>query len=157
MNDTVKRFNDRMIAPNYEGAKRLGVHARVYPGDPVICTRNHYKHGVVNGQLGRAARIDPRIEITWDGEDPISSRPVPLEMSLDVSLAYAITCHKCQGSASTAVIVALEDAPMITREWLYTAITRARQHVLIVGEPNDLAKIINRRSSRQTGFKLTLE
>lgn len=157
MNDTVKRFNDRMIAPNYEDAERLGLHARVSPSDPVICTRNHYKYGVVNGQLGRVARIKPQIEITWDGDDPLSSRPVPPEMSLDVSLAYAITCHKSQGSASNAVIVALEDAPMITREWLYTAITRARQHVLIVGEPNDLPKIIERRSSRQTGFVLTLE
>ena len=156
-NDTVKRFNDRMTAPNYEDAERLGVHARVYPGDPVICTRNHYKHGLVNGQLGRVARISPHIEITWDGEDLMSSRSVPPEISLDVSLAYAITCHKSQGSGSPAVIVALEDAPMITREWLYTAITRARQHVLIVGEKNDLAKIIERRSLRQTGFKLALE
>lgn len=156
-NDTVKRFNDRMIAPNYEDSKRLGVHARVYPGDPVICTRNHYRHGVVNGQLGRVVRIYPQIEITWDGDDPISSRPVPPEMSLDVSLAYAITCHKSQGSASPVVIVALEDAPMITREWLYTAITRARQHALIVGEPSDLPKIIKRRSSRQTGFAPALD
>lgn len=157
LNDTVKRFNDRMIAPNYEDSKRLGVHARVYPGDPVICTRNHYKHGIVNGQLGRVARIYPEIEITWDGDDSISSKPVPPEMGLDVSLAYAITCHKSQGSASPAVIVALEDAPMITREWLYTAITRARQHVLIVGAPGDLSKIIERRSSRQTGFALALD
>ncbi|MFG6517534.1 AAA family ATPase [Sulfitobacter sp. 1A13368] len=156
MNETVKRFNDRMIAPNYEGSKRLGVHARVYPNDPVICTRNHYKHGVVNGQLGRVARIYPQIEITWDGDDLISSKPVPPEMGLDVSLAYAVTCHKSQGSASPAVIVALENAPMITREWLYTAITRARQHVLIVGAPSDLPKIIERRSSRQTGFALAL-
>jgi len=157
MNNTAKQFNDRMIAPNYEDAKRLGVHARVYPGDPVICTRNHYKHGVVNGQLGRVTRIYPQIEITWDGDDPITSKPVAPEMSLDVSLAYAITCHKSQGSASPAVIVALEDAPMITREWLYTAITRARQHVLIVGELGDLSKIIKRRTSRQTAFALALD
>lgn len=156
MNNTVKQFNDRMIALNYADSERLGVHARVYPGDPVICTRNHYKHGVVNGQLGKVARIYPQIEITWDGDDPMSSRPVPPEISLDVSLAYAITCHKSQGSASPAVIVALEDAPMITREWLYTAITRARQHVLIVGAPSDLPKIIKRRSSRLTGFALAL-
>ncbi|MEO9629451.1 MAG: AAA family ATPase [Sulfitobacter sp.] len=157
MNDTVKRFNDRMSAPNYEDSKRLGVHARVYPGDPVICTRNHYKRGIVNGQLGRVARIYPEIEITWDGDDPLSIGPVPPEMGLDVSLAFAITCHKSQGSASPTVIVALENAPMITREWLYTAITRARQHVLIVGTPGDLRKIIERRSSRQTGFALTLD
>lgn len=156
LNETVKRFNDRMIAPNYEGAKRIGVHARVYPGDPVICTRNHYKYGVVNGQLGRVAKIHPDIEITWDGDDPNSSRPVVPEMGLDVSLAYAITCHKSQGSASPAVIVALEDTPMITREWLYTAITRARQHVLIVGEISKLGRVVERRSSRQTGFSFDL-
>ncbi|MBY6058170.1 ATP-dependent RecD-like DNA helicase [Leisingera daeponensis] len=85
-NKTVKLFNDRVIAPNYEDAKRLGIHATVYPGDPVICTRNHYKFGVVNGQLGRVTKIHPEIEITWDGEDPLSSRSVPPEMSLDVSL-----------------------------------------------------------------------
>ena len=155
-NDTVKRFNDRMIAPNYEDARRLGVRARVYPGDPVICTRNHYKFGVVNGQLGKVTRISPEIEIRWDGEDPNSSLPVPPEMSLDVSLAYAITCHKSQGFASTAVVVVLEDASMITREWLYTAITRARQHVLIVGDRFTLKKVIDRRSTRKTGSSLAL-
>lgn len=155
-NVTVKSFNDRMIAPNYADAQRLGVYARVYPGDPVICTRNHYKFGVVNGQLGKVTRIKPEIQIRWDGDDPNSSLPVPTEMSLDVSLAYAITCHKSQGSASPAVIVVLEDAPMITREWLYTAITRARRHVLIVGDRYTLEKVIDRRSSRETGFSLAL-
>ncbi len=46
---------------------------------------------------------------------------------------------------------------MITREWLYTAITRARQHVLIVGDRNSLEKIIERRSSRKTGFSLAVD
>jgi len=122
----------------------------------VICTRNHYKFGVVNGQLGKVTRINPEIEIRWDGGDQNSSLPVPTEMSLDVSLAYAITCHKSQGSASPAVIVVLEDVPMITREWLYTAITRARHHVLIVGDRCTLEKVIGRRSSRETGFSLEL-
>lgn len=156
-NDTVKRFNNRMIAPNYQVAARLGIHSRVYPGDPVICTRNYYKFGVVNGQLGRVTRISPEIEISWDGDSPNASAPIPPEMSLDVSLAYAITCHKSQGSASPVVIVVLEDAPMITREWLYTAITRARQHVLIVGDRNSLETIIKRRSSRKTGFSLGID
>ena len=156
-NDTVRRFNDRMIAPNYEDAARLGVYARVYPGDPVICTRNYYKFGVVNGQLGQVTRIHPEIEIAWDGNDRNASAPIPPEMRLDVSLAYAITCHKSQGSASPAVIVALEDAPMVTREWLYTAITRARQHVLIVGERHALKKVIERRSFRRTGFSVAID
>lgn len=78
-------------------------------------------------------------------------------MSLDVSLAYAVTCHKSQGSASPAVIVALEDSPMITREWLYTAITRARHHVLIVGNKESLGSIIERRSIRRNGFSMELD
>ncbi|MBY6059475.1 C-terminal helicase domain-containing protein [Leisingera daeponensis] len=72
-------------------------------------------------------------------------------------MAYAVTCHKSQGSASPAVIVALEDSPMITREWLYTAITRARHHVLIVGSEPTLGRIIERRSIRRTGLAMELD
>lgn len=159
-NATVSAFNKRMAAPYWEEAMPLGLHDRFFPGAPIICTKNHYKHGLFNGALGIVQHIDGGVFVAWDGDriDPMTEkttlRLVPQEVSLDVRLAYSITCHKSQGSAAKAVIVALEETKLQTREWLYTAVTRARQQVIIVGRPNELSEAIRRRTSRITGFSI---
>jgi len=159
-NETVDKFNNVMTAENWEGAKRLGVNAKVFLGDPVICTKNHYASGLINGMLGVVKDIQDEVLIAWDGDalDPKTGQPmlrsVPPAVSIDIKLAYAITCHKSQGSSARVVIVALEDTKLLTREWLYTAITRARQQVVIVGTREHLANAINRRTARITGFNI---
>jgi exodeoxyribonuclease V alpha subunit len=50
-------------------------------------------------------------------------------------------------------LVVLEDTPLVTREWLYTAITRARERVVIIGSKSDLEKAVERRTKRTTGFR----
>lgn len=159
-NATVENFNQTIAAGNFDKAKRLSVYAKVFPGDPVICTKNHYSSGFINGVLGVVKDIEDEVLVAWDGDaqDQETGRPilrsVPPEVTLDIRLAYAITCHKSQGSATRIVIVALEDTKLLTREWLYTAVTRARQQVIIVGTREHLAKAIDRRTARITGFKL---
>lgn len=159
-NETVEKFNKLMAAENWEEAKQLGLYAKVFPGDPVICTKNHYASGLINGTLGVVKDITDEVLIAWDGDglDPETGRPmlrgVPPEVSIDIKLAYAITCHKSQGSSARVVIVVLEDTKLLTREWLYTAITRARQQVIIVGKWEHLDGAIKRRTTRMTGFKI---
>jgi exodeoxyribonuclease V alpha subunit len=73
----------------------------------------------------------------------------------DIELAYGMTCHKAQGSAADHVLVVVERAPMVTRQWLYTAITRSRQLVLIVADDDEtINEAIGRSTIRTTGFTL---
>lgn len=126
----------------------------VTEGDPVVCTLNRYQFGLVNGLMGRVAVIEDDGEVTihWDGEP--KPRRLPHEAHGDVKLAYALTCHKAQGSAATHVIVVVEPSPLVTREWLYTAITRARRSVLLIGTPKEIQEAVERREKRVTGFCL---
>jgi exodeoxyribonuclease V alpha subunit len=157
-NQTVDAFNKTMSAENWEIAKQLGLYARVYPGDPIICTKNHYSSGLFNGMLGVVRDIENDVMVNWEGSDidPHTGGPVlqtvPLEAAIDIRLAYAITCHKSQGSSAKAVIVVLEDTSFLTREWLYTAITRAETQVIIIGSKDALRMSVERRTKRVTGF-----
>ncbi|WP_167767782.1 C-terminal helicase domain-containing protein [Bradyrhizobium frederickii] len=63
---------------------------------------------------------------------------LPAEDLVDLSLGYALTCHRAQGSEADYVIVALPPSRLFDPSWLYTAITRARQQVVIVGQPETI-------------------
>jgi exodeoxyribonuclease V alpha subunit len=125
----------------------------VAAGDPVVFNQNRYADGLFNGLLGVVDSVDAdQLVVHWDGED--SPREVPAEAWLDVELAYGITCHKAQGSAADAVLVAVEKSPMVTREWIYTAVTRARRLVLLACDEEGLAEAIGRRTERWTGLQI---
>ena len=132
---------------------RLGPLASVAVGDPIVCTRNRYRDGLFNGLLGKVTNIDGdlNISVLWDGET--EPRLLDKDAAQDCELAYGITCHRAQGSAAGTVLVILEDSPLVTREWLYTAITRARARVVIIGSKADLEKAVERRTRRTTGFR----
>lgn len=134
--------------------RRLGPMASVAVGDPIIITQNRYKHGLFNGLLGVVIEISgERVQIHFDGES--KPRELPEEAEVDVDLAYAITCHKAQGSSAATVVLLADDGGLVTREWLYTGLTRARELVLInltAGEKLDYA--VGRRMFRTTGFCL---
>jgi exodeoxyribonuclease V alpha subunit len=133
--------------------KRLSSLATVAVGDPIVATANRYKDGLFNGLLGVVTSLDEQgVAVLWDGEQV--ARVLPSEAEGDVELAYAITCHKAQGSSSQAVIVVVEDSALVTREWLYTAITRSRELVVLVGDSLTLEKAVSRRTLRTTGFRL---
>lgn len=134
--------------------RRLGPLATVAVGDPVVITVNRYKHGLFNGLLGVVTDISgERVQVRFDGES--EPRDLPEEAEGDVELAYAITCHKAQGSSANTVMVLVEATSLATREWLYTAVTRARQLVLlVVGNTVELERAVARRTVRTTGFRV---
>ena len=116
-------------------------------GDKVMQTENDYDKDVFNGDLGRIQSIDPGAEkmtIVFDG------RPVEYRFSdLDrLMLAYAVTVHKSQGSEYPAVVVPISTHHyvMLRRNLLYTAITRGRQLVVIVGQKWALQKAVEEAS-----------
>lgn len=111
---------------------------------------------VFNGNIGKIISIDPEYEIRKNGKKSkkvkIRKRymvidfeqwglvKIPKSMWSTVELAYALTCHKLQGSEADFVIVGLDFSAreMLTREWLYTAITRAKKKCVICAETNSL-------------------
>ena len=137
----------------YTLTRRLGPHATIAVGDPIMMCRNHYQHGLCNGLLGVVHELGgDRVIVQWDGDNAVAELPEAAE--IDVVLAYAITCHKAQGSSASTVVVDVNDS-MITREWLYTAVTRGRELVLLLDVSEEcLARAIARRSQRTSAFSL---
>ena len=116
-------------------------------------TRNDYDLEVMNGDLGRVISVDangPRLDAKFDG------RRVSFEKGqLDhLQPAFAVTVHKSQGGEFPAVILPLfgEHFLMLKRNVLYTAVTRARRVLVIVGSPRALHQAIrDDRMARRAG------
>ncbi len=113
---------------------------RFLPGEPVLMLENDYRHQVFNGDQGIV------LYAAVDGAEaaPMAAFPrsrdiwalLPLESVRGrLSHGYAMTVHKSQGSeyAHVAIVLPVEPIPLLTREILYTAVTRARRSVLLVG------------------------
>lgn len=79
----------------------------------------------------------------------------PVGDLIDLALAYAVTCHKAQGSQAARVIVPLYETRLLEPSWLYTAITRGERQVVLVGDPDVAAKTLGlpfAASMREVGF-----
>jgi exodeoxyribonuclease V alpha subunit len=130
------------------------------PGDKVIQTVNNYDKDVFNGDIGRVVRIDEEeglIFVNYDG------RQVEYETGeLDeVSLAYATTVHKSQGSEYPAVVIPLgmQHYMLLERNLLYTAVTRGKTLVVVIGQTKALAMAVKRLGSvkRLTNLRYRLQ
>ena len=124
--------------PEYRGGSRI-----FRPGDRVLQQRNNYDKEVFNGDVGHIASIDLEAGEVWV---EFEGRPVRYETSeLDeLTLAYAITVHKSQGSEYPVVVLPLlvQHYMMLQRNMLYTAITRAQKMVVIVGTRKAIAMAV---------------
>ena len=122
------------INPTQKGLRAVSGEYR--PGDKLIQLRNNYDKNLFNGDIGKIVSVDltkGTLIADFDGEHHLFERN---EFN-DVALAYAISIHKSQGSEYPVVIVPLLKAHfmMLQRNLIYTAITRGRKKVFIVGEP----------------------
>jgi exodeoxyribonuclease V alpha subunit len=125
-------------------------------GDRVMQMRNDYDKDVYNGDVGRIVALDPimqELTVTFDG------RPVGYDfLELDQLIhAYAISVHKSQGSEFPAVVIPVLTSHymMLQRNLLYTAVTRARRLVVLVGQPKAIALAVrnNKVTQRYTGLR----
>lgn len=146
-------------------------------GDKVMQNRNNYQlksrftqdflpgtlqeeTGVFNGDVGFIVKIDDEDQIVtvfYDNERFVDYTPAELD---DLELAYAITIHKSQGSEFPVILIPLFMGPpmLLNRNLIYTAVTRARQMVVLVGDQRALQFMINndRSTERYTslGFRI---
>ena len=143
------------LNPPRAGAAELLRGGRIFRvGDRVLQLRNNYDKAVFNGDLGRIAAIDPIQQAIMVQVD---DREVSYDFSDadELTLAYAMTVHKSQGSEYPCVILVMHSThyPMLQRNLLYTALTRAKRLLVVVGTQKALAiatrnDAIRRRFSR---------
>jgi exodeoxyribonuclease V alpha subunit len=139
------------------GPRRAGAVPGAYPGQPVLLTRNDYALGLWNGDVG-VLWSDPQAGgalQAWFQRPGGGLRRVPPARLPGPQTVYAMTVHKSQGSEFDRVVLVLPErpAPVLTRELLYTAITRARAGVEIWASPAVLAAAIRARVERSSGLR----
>jgi len=105
---------------------------RFFLGEPVIATRNDYDIGIMNGDLGviMGETQDHEIEADFSGR----KITIPRSYLENVDLAYAITCHKSQGSQFERVIIPVTPSRLMDRTLLLTAVSRGQKQVLLIGD-----------------------
>jgi exodeoxyribonuclease V alpha subunit len=126
-----------------------------YAGEPLLVTTNDYEVGLYNGDTGVVVDSGDAVGLVavfGRGGDPI---PVALGRLGAVRSLYAMTVHRSQGSQFDRVTVLLPAAgsPLGTRETLYTAVTRAREHVRVIGSPDAFVAAVRRPAARATGLR----
>jgi len=128
-----------------------------YPGRPVLVTANDYAMGVYNGDSGVvvATAQGPRVALATQAGEPLHVAPARLA---GAETMHAMTIHKSQGSQVDEVTVLLpdEESRLLTRELFYTAVTRARRHVRILGSESAVRAAIGRRAQRASGLSRRL-
>ncbi len=149
------RLQEKLNPPSPHKTERKLAGTLFRTGDRVLQTRNNYDKDVYNGDLGYitaidlenqtlAAQIDDRVvEYDWSEAD-------------ELTLAYAVSVHKAQGSEYPAIVMPLltQHYLMLQRNLLYTAVTRARQLVVLVGSKRALAMAVknNQPAQRYSGL-----
>ena len=145
--------------------KRLSVRGEWYIGRPVMVTRNDPALGVFNGDIGitlpaavapdaTGADATPRLRVYF--ADGPQLRSVGVGRLAHVETAFAMTVHKSQGSEfeHTVLVLPAHAGPVLSRELVYTGITRARQaFTLVAAQPGLLATAVQQRTQRASGLQ----
>lgn len=114
-------------------------------GDKIVCLKNGFYKGeddeeifLANGEVGKVLEVEEKRTIATFAGKRIGFVTTKEEAGGDFDLAYALSCHKCQGSEVPIAIIALDDYPgakmVCDRAWLYTAASRAKQVCVMVGK-----------------------
>lgn len=159
-------LQDRLNPPSPEKKERTVRDVVFREGDKVMQVRNDYMQvwhdadgnegeGIYNGDIGVIRRVDVKGEtLTVEFDEKITE--YDFSQTEEIEHAFAVTVHKSQGSEYPCVILPLFDAPggLLTRNMLYTAVTRARKMVIVAGREETLRRMVsnNRKDRRYTGL-----
>lgn len=149
----VQAWRDRIegwLAGAVEGYSARGW----YAGRPLLVTENDYGLELFNGDTGvTVANADGRLQCAFERRGALLS--VAPSRLRAVETLYAMTIHKSQGSqfADVVVVVPDEDSPILTRELLYTAVTRAERSVTVVGTASAIRAAVRRPVNRASGLQ----
>jgi exodeoxyribonuclease V alpha subunit len=124
-----------------------------YAGQPLLVDANDYELGLFNGDTGVVVESGGRLTAAFQrGPEPLLVSPSRLA---NVHTVHAMTVHRAQGSQFKQVTLLLppQDSPLLTRELFYTAITRAEQHVRVVGSAEAVRRAVLRPIARASGLR----
>lgn len=129
-----------------------------FHGRPVMVTQNDYTLGVFNGDIGITLEEDDGFYVYFPARDGEPMRVSAARLAHSET-ALALTIHKSQGSEfkQVAVVLPKEDTPILTRELLYTGITRAKSVVSIWGMTSLIEKAVQRKTQRASGLQAKLD
>ena len=152
-----ERFN-RSVERRLRALGLVGTHDPFYPGRPILVTRNDPRTRLSNGDTGvvlrdaagRAQVWFPELEDADGGPRLVPPARLPPHESF-----FALTVHRAQGSEYDEVAVAPgpADSRVVTRELLYTAVTRARRRVVVYGSGESVAAAAERSTKRSSGLR----
>ncbi len=163
LNKLVTSILEKFISnhDNFEMNFEKNASTRYYP---IVIRENHYKNNLYNGDLGLVKTVKNqdstaffyRIEKTNEMQDSSnqdsknSLREIPVNLLPQHELAWALTVHASQGSEFDEIVLILptEENSLVTLELIYTAITRARKKITIIGPISTLTKGLNSRTKR---------
>lgn len=130
-------------------------------GDKVMQLRNNYDKNVFNGDVGYVTDVDSvarTVVVAYEGLEPIEYKANELD---ELTLAYAMTIHKSQGSECPVVIIPIDGShfTMLKRNLLYTGITRARKICVVIGNKRAvrIAVSTNQNEDRYSRLKMLLK
>jgi len=152
----VTRLNERLQAAlTPEGRELVVGWRRFRVGDKVMQVRNNYELDIFNGDLGRVVEIkfeERELTVSFDGRFTV----IHSDEVEDIVPAYACTIHKSQGSEYPAVVIVLhhQHHVMLQRNLLYTAISRGRRLVVIVGSRRALGRAVHNAMVRKRNTHL---
>ena len=166
LNEMLQRY---LNPPSPEKNEKETARGRFREGDKVMQIKNNYQiewearnrygiaidkgTGIFNGDMGIVQQIDLLAETMEVLFDDCRTVTYSFQMLEELELAYAVTIHKSQGSEYPAVVIPLLTGPrmLMNRNLLYTAVTRARSCVTLVGSPETFAQMID-NASEQTRY-----
>jgi len=161
------RLQAAMNPPSEKKAEKQFGDVIFREGDRIMQIRNNYEllwekldgevgTGVFNGDVGQITRINIK-EQTLEAEFDDRRVAYPFDLLNELEPAYAMTVHKSQGSEYRAVILALMNVPasLLTRSVLYTAVTRAKELLIIVGDQDCIYRMVanDKQRKRYSGLK----
>jgi len=136
----------------------VGGRVRDYPGRPLLITANDYDLNLFNGDTGVVVvNPDGRVQAAFEQHGDVA-RVRPNQLGA-VETVYAMTVHKSQGSqfGSAAVVLPPPSSRILTRELLYTAVTRARRHLIVLGTEEAVRSAVARPAARASGLRERLQ
>lgn len=133
-------------------------HSRWYQGRPVMIARNDSALGLFNGDIGVALEGEQGMRVWFPMPDGTVKSFHPGRLP-EHDTAWAMTVHKSQGSEfdHAALILPAQSVPLVTRELVYTAITRARQRLSLYADDKLLAQAVVTRTERRSGLTAFFE
>lgn len=133
---------------------------RFYHKKPILITENNYNINLFNGDTGIIAFHEKVLKAWFPPLDPTDSqfRKIPLSRLPNFETSYAMTVHKSQGTEFPSLLFILPEkkSELITKELLYTGITRAKENIHIIGNEEIITNCITKRTERLSGLTDTL-